>query len=280
MRITTAIIAFILLFQSYYMLALSTREGFSGITLVALGVALIPQLILLLVYFLVRRRPVGIRILLICGATIILVMEILLPVSPFKTSISTALQKQAMEAVEISHISDEPFLSPTGNPVGVRVIFEAVFPRGGQFSISPTLRAVDERYHHYPTSMGHFAGTTVTPEPEKDDSGDYRFTPGVRYRFSSDFYPIFLFINTRGGRRLEKGAICLWEKDTPTLSADDLRVLLRQNIETLYSVEITLRGNTYFAAPRLAYSGVTKGSYSLKTIYERALLEGALPCPW
>jgi ABC-type protease/lipase transport system fused ATPase/permease subunit len=69
-RIVTAIIVVILLFQSFYMLALSTREGFSVITLVALGVALAPLLVLLLVYFLARRRPTGTRILVISGAII------------------------------------------------------------------------------------------------------------------------------------------------------------------------------------------------------------------
>jgi len=43
-RIATVIIAVILLMQSFYMLALSTIEGFSAITLAALGVALLPLL--------------------------------------------------------------------------------------------------------------------------------------------------------------------------------------------------------------------------------------------
>ena len=279
-RIATVIIAAILLFQSFYMLALSTREGFSSITLVALGVALAPLLVLLIVYSLVRRRPAGIRILMISGAIIFLVMESLLPVSPFKTTVTTALQKRALQAVEISNVRDEPFHSPKGNPVGVRISFEAVFPRGGQLSVSPTLRAMDERYHHYQTSMGHLAGTTVTPEPEKDDAGGYRFTPGGRYRFTADFYPIFLFIANTGGRGLEKGDLCLSENDTQTLSVHDLRALLREPIATAYSVEVKVSGNTYFMAPGLPYSGTTTGSYSLKTSYESALREAAQPCPW
>lgn len=281
MRIATLIIAVILFFQAIYMLALSLKEGFSAITLAALGVALVPLLILLVVYFVVRRRPGGTRILLICGAVIFLVMEMLLPVSPFKTTITTALQKRAMQAVEIRNVSDAPFLSPQGNPVGVRVSFEAVFPRGGQLSVSPSLRAVDERYHHYQTSMGHLAGITVTPEPEKGaDSVDYRFAPGGSYRFSADFYPTFLFIAHSGGRGLEKGDLCLWETDTPTLSADDLRGLLSDPLETLYSVEVNVRGNSYFTAPRQAYTGTSIRRYSLKTIHESALREGARPCPW
>lgn len=280
MRIATAIIVVILLFQSFYMLALSTREGFSAVTLVALGVALVPLLVLLLVYFLVRRRPAATRILVVSGAIIFMIMEIVLPVSPFKTTVITALQKRAQQVVEISNVRDEPFLSPKGNPVGVRVSFEAVFPRGGQLSVSPTLRAVDERYHHYQASMGHLAGTSVTPEPEQDDSGGYTFTAGGRYRFTADFYPIFLFIANTGGRGLEQGDLCLSENATPTLSLDGLRALLREPIATAYSVEVQVRGNTYFMAPRLAYSGTTTGRYSLKTIHDSALREAARPCPW
>ena len=280
MRIATVIIAVILLVQSFYMLALSTKEGFSAFTLVALGVALLPLLVLLIAYFVVRRRPAATRILVICGVVVFIAMEILLPVSPFKTTITSALQKRAMQAVEIRDVRDEPFLSARGNPVGVRVSFEAVFPRGGRLSVSPTLYAVDERYHHYQTSMGHLAGTSVSPEPEKGDSGEYHFVPGGVYQFSADFYPIFITIDNSGGRGLKKGDICLWEESTPTLSADALRRFLREPVETAYSVEIKVSGNTYFTAPRQAYSGTTTASYSLKDIHEAALLEGALPCPW
>lgn len=209
----------------------------------------------------------------------LVVMEILLPVSPFKTTVISGLQKRALAVVEISNVRDEPFISPQGNPVGVRVSFEAVFPRGGKLAVSPTLRAVDERYHHYQTSMGHLAGTSVVPEPEKGDDGDYQFATGGSYRFSADFYPVFLLIARSGGRGLDKGDACLWEKATSTLSVEGLHELLRESIETEYSVEVSVSGNTYFTAPRLAYSGITTRSYSLKTIYERALLEGVPPCP-
>ena len=279
MRIVTAIIAIILLLQSLYLLAFSMKEGFSAITLVALGVTLAPLLVLLIVYYAVRRRPTGIRTLVILGVVMLVTMEILLPVSPFKTTIISGLQKRAMEVVEIRNVRDEPFISPQGNPVGVRVSFEAVFPRGGVLAVSPTLRAVDERYHHYQASMGHLAGTSVVPEPEKGDDGNYRFAAGGSYRFSADFYPIFLLIARSGGRGLEQGDICLREKATPTLSVDGLRELLREPVETEYSVEISVSGNTYFTAPRLAYSGITARRYSLKTIYERAILEGIPPCP-
>lgn len=67
MRIATAFIAIILLLQSLYLLAFSIKEGFSSITLVALGVAMAPLLILLIVYYAVRRRPAGIRTLVIFG---------------------------------------------------------------------------------------------------------------------------------------------------------------------------------------------------------------------
>ena len=279
MRIATVIIAIILVIQSFYMLALATKEGFGAMTLAALGVALLPLLVLLIIYLVVRRRSAATRILVICGIVIFIAMEILLPVSPFKTTVSNALHKRAMQAVEIRNVRDEPFLSLKGNPVGVRVSFEAVFPRGGKLSVSPTLRAVDERYHHYQTSMGHLAGITVAPEPEKDSSGNYHFAAGGSYRFSADFYPVFILIAHSGGRGMEKGDVCLWEEGTPTLSADDLQSLLHEPIETLYNVEVKVSGNTYFTAPRQAYSGTTTRSYSLKTLHEAALLEGARPCP-
>ena len=279
MRIATVILAVILFVQSSYMLAFSVKEGFSSMTLIAMGVALTPLVVLLIVYLFVRRRPGATRTLLILGVVIVIIMETLLPASPFKTTITSIFQKRAMQAVEIVNVRDEPFLSEKGNPVGVRVSFDAVFPRGGKLSVSPALRAVDERYHHYATSMGHLASTTVTPEPEKGDAGDYYFAPGGRYRFTSGFYPVFIIIAHSGGRGLEKGDLCLWERETPTLSVDGLRALLREPIETAYQLEIKVSGNTYFTTPGLAYSGTTGRNYSLKTFHEAALLEGALPCP-
>lgn len=70
MRIATVIIAVILFFQSVYMLAFSAREGFSSMTLIAFGMALAPLVVLLIAYFLVRRRPGATRTLLICGVVI------------------------------------------------------------------------------------------------------------------------------------------------------------------------------------------------------------------
>jgi hypothetical protein len=79
---------------------------------------------------------------------------------------------------------------------------------------------------------------------------------------------------------LEKGDVYLRKKDTPTLSADELRSFLRESIDTTYSVEIQVSGNTCFKAPHLAIPGTTTGSYSLKSIHEAALHEGAQPGPW
>lgn len=88
--------------------------------------------------------------------------------------------------------------------------------------------------------MGHLAGTIVTPEPEKDNSGRYTYTAGGRYSFSFDFYPIFRFIANTGSRGLEKGGLSLFETDTRKLSMDDLRSLLQEPIATKHSAALSL----------------------------------------
>jgi hypothetical protein len=279
MRLTGALLALLLLVQSSYILVFSTKEGLSEVTLLALGVALTPVAVLGGGYCALRRRRKRILLLTILGVALLAAMEVLLPISPLKTTLSTVRERASLAAVVVRDVRDEPFLSLRGNPIGVRLTFEAVFPRDARFDVSPTLYATEERYHHYATSLGHLAGFTVEPEPEKDEEG-YRFADGGSYRFTADFLPTFLFRIERSEKGLEKGDLCLWEQGTPTLSVEGLGDLLREPIETRYRVQVKVSGNTYFTPPRMAFTGTSERRYSMKTFHGSALREGAGTCPW
>lgn len=257
----------LLLVQSSYILPFSLKEGFSTITLIALGVSVAPIILLWAIFFMLRRARHNLWLQLLSGIVLCLAFEVLLPVSPFKTTISSWRIKKAVDSVQISGVTDEFFYSLQGNPVGIRISFDAAFPRGGFLSVSPTIRAIDDRLHQYMTSMNHFANITIEPQPEKDpESGDF-FAGGQSYRFTTDFLPSFLYIYSHDEE------LCLYDK-----GVDEFKQIVIDPIKTKYSMEIHVDGNSYFVSRRVAYSDYTQKAYSLNTFYESALNQRAKPC--
>lgn len=262
----------ILLVQSSYILPFSLKEGFSSITVLAFGVAAAPIVLLWTVFFIFRRSGFGIRVHLLVGIIICLLFEILLPVSPFKTTISSMRVQKVVDSVIISDVADELFRSHQGNPIGIRISFNAAFPQGGIVSVSPTIWALEDRYHHYQTGMSHFANIAVEPVPERNPDFEYIFAKGQAYTFTADFLPGFLYI-PNGDNEL-----CLYEKESRTLSLEQFREIISEPVGSGYSVEIKISGNSYFVSPRTAYSGTTDQTYSLKMFYESAMIQGAGSC--
>jgi hypothetical protein len=196
-----------------------------------------------------------------------LTFEFLLPVSPFKTTIVSWRIQKAVDSVHISGVTDEFFYSKQGNPIGIRISFDATFPHGGFLSISPTIRAIDNRLHHYMTSMNHFANITIEPQPEKDSQkGDF-FVGGQSYRFTNDFLPAFLYFSGQDKK------LCLYAK-----GVDEFKIIVIDSIKSRYSVEIHVGGNSYFVSRRIVYSDYTQKDYDLNRFYESALNQSARPC--
>lgn len=257
----------LLLVQSSYILPLSLKEGFSTITLIAIGVSAAPIILLWAIVFMLRRARHSLWLQLLSGVVLCLIFEILIPVSPFKTTISSWRIKKAVDSVQISGVTDDFFYSLKGNPVGIRISFDAVCPKDGFLSVSPAIRAVDDRLHHYMTSMSHFANITIEPQPKKDpENGDF-FTGGQSYRFTADLLPSFLFPS----RHNEE--LCLYYK-----AVDEFKKIVVDPIKTKYSVEIHVDGNSYFVTRRIAYSDYTQKAYNLNTFYESALNQSVKPC--
>jgi hypothetical protein len=257
----------LLLVQSSYFLPFSLKEGFSTMTLIAIGVSIAPIIMLWAIFFMLRRVRHGLWIQLLSGIIICIVFEALLPVSPFKTTLNSMRIKKAVDSVKISGVTDDFYYSLLGNPVGIRISFNAAFLHGGFLSVSPAIRAIDDRLHHYMTSMNHFANITIKPQPEKDpERGDF-FVGGQSYRFTADFLPSFLFTSRHGEE------LCLYDK-----GVDEFKKIVTDPIKTKYSVEIHVDGNSYFVNRRIACSGSTQKDYTLNTFYESALSQRVKPC--
>ena len=69
---------------------------------------------------------------------IISVSELLLPVSPIKTTYTSHVQQESMNKIRVSNINDELFLSQRGNPISIRLEFTVQVPKSGIYSITPS----------------------------------------------------------------------------------------------------------------------------------------------
>jgi len=278
MALFTGLLFSLLLFiQGLYFLAFSIKEGFSEFTLIAIGAVLVPIVLLWITFTLLRRSRTGAWKYVVVGLVIMTIFEVLLPVSPISTTLKSMSQQSAIDNAIITGIHDELLFSANGNPIGVRVTYDVEFPRDGVYSVSSTLYSLDERYHHYQTSMSHFASRRIEPEAEVDGSGGRIFKKGIRYRLIDDVLPGFIYISEYNTKKMSKGDICLFERESQTITLDDLHSLLREDIKARYKMEVHVGANSYFVNRRFI-SSETSNTYSHKIFYESALKESAKPC--
>ena len=124
---------------------------------------------------------------------IVLTNEVLLPATPLKA----LLAQRAAEAVEVRSVRDELLLSARGNPIGIRITFDAVVPRTGEYFISASAlsRVADEML--WPLNFGHSNPSVVDPPPSPGESPYDVFQKGTVYTFTADLMPDFLSFRER-----------------------------------------------------------------------------------
>jgi len=160
--------------------------------------------------------------------------------------------ERRVAATRVSDVTDEPILSASGRPIGVRLSYAVSVPKRGYFGFSPSLLGSGVRNERLRLDSHR---STV------DGSGEpVQFQPGRSHRIVVELYPPILFV-ARDKR-------CLQSSVLPPLpegaEAQPLRV-------TIYD---TNYGNT-------AYGGseqFTRGSYDLAELYRGVLAEGLSPC--
>ena len=160
--------------------------------------------------------------------------------------------KRRVAATRVEGVRDEPILSSTGRPMGVRVSYHVTVPKRGYFAILPSLYPRDPR-----NSRGSVNATLWTIDGHRDPRP---FEPGKTHAMVVELYPSVLAF-TRDGR-------CLAE--TPGLPMPDemppspLRLMIS---ETGY-------GNVYSGGQER----LTRGSYDFGELYRAVLAEGLKPC--
>jgi hypothetical protein len=130
--------------------------------------------------FLNRRAPRGMPILFgLLAAAILFLNEALLPATP----LAAWRTQRAIEAVEVRNIRDELVLSARGNPIGIRLTFEAIFPRNGDYVIAGAWQSVDER--PYALQFNHSFGVRAWARPRPPRSTRNRATITIFAKASS-----------------------------------------------------------------------------------------------
>lgn len=133
----------------------------------------------------VRRRTIAFTVY---ALAIISLNEFVLPATP----LGMFRSQRAATNVEIRNVRDEVLLSARGNPIGIRIIFDAVVPRTGHYSISPSVlsRVADEQLA--PLNFGHSRPSVISPARSGSEEVYDGLAKGIVYTFTTDMMPDFL----------------------------------------------------------------------------------------
>lgn len=214
-----------------------------------------------------RRAARGKPILLgLLAAAILFLNEALLPTTPLKAWRA----QRAVDAVEIRNTRDELVLSARGNPIGIRVTFEAIFPQDGDYSIGASLQSVDERpsalqFNHSfgVRGMGSTAYQEIDPEPRDD----HYFRQGVVYTFRNARLPNFLSYDDKAGEP------CL----TEIFTEKDFASALSTSRNLKYRVQLRV-GSERAEREVTAAEYVTSRAYDVEAMYRTIEAEGNRRC--
>jgi len=271
------VLTLLFMFQGLYLVGFSLKEGAGLFSLIAVGIIVAPIALLWLVYAGLQRSTMGSWKYVLAGALIAVIFELLLPVSPFSTTLVSAFQQRAVNAVTAGNVVAEPLPSIRGNPIGIRLAFDLRFPRDGSYAVSATLLEEEPLYHHYLLGMSHLGGITVTPEAPPNDAGERWFRADTNYRMQVDFLPGFLHKSEFNKRERKAGDFCLYLRDTPQLDRAGVQAILRDGPVTSYYYEISIGTGSYFVRRNVAAEGII-GTFRPGDFHASAMKEGAGEC--
>jgi hypothetical protein len=200
---------------------------------------------------------------------VVVANELLLPATPLKGWVGQG----ALEGVRVLKVRDEPLLSSRGNPIGVRISFDAVVPRTGPYSISASTLASASGETIWPLHFGHMLGLpTVQPEPTNQSDSPYDvFQKDVVYTFVQDMLPGFI-------RYDEKTKTpCLAEVRTKYITEADFLSALAANRDIRLRTSIQVDGE-HNAVSVVAAEAVTSRAYDMQAIYDTIAKEDGGRC--
>jgi len=220
-------------------------------------------------YVFLKRRNIRRMTLLFTSYAlgIVLMNEVLLPSTPLQA----LWAHRTAEAVEVRSVRDEVLLSARGNPIGIRITFDAVVPRTREYSISASAlsRVADDVL--WPLNFGHSTQSVTDPPPSRGEGPYDVFQKGVVYTFTTDLMPDFLSFRER-----EKQP-CLVNVTTKYISEADFFAALSKSRSMKYRGGIHV-SNPHSMQSAVVHEYVTSRDYDVEAMYRTIALEGNRRC--
>lgn len=157
-------------------------------------------------------------------------------------------------------------MSSRGNPIGIRLTFEAIFPSNGVYAVGHAL-APDTDEREYALQFNHGIQYTIQPEPR--DS--YHFLAGTVYTFSTAFLPNFLSCDER------TGVSCLNDMTTSAFSEKDFLAALSKSRSLQYRTVIRVSNEQAWRSVAAA-EYVTGRGYDVEAMYRTIEADGSRRC--
>jgi hypothetical protein len=229
---------------------------------VALGLALLWAGYLFLSSRRIRGGP---AIFTVYALGLLLLNEMLLPMTPLRAWKA----QRNIEAIDVHNIRDEVFLSARGNPIGIRLTFEARFPETVVASVSASAFGPTAGQEPDPLALARRHQGSVEPSPASE--GIYHvFRKDAVYRFTQTTLPNFLSYDERTQEP------CLARVIT-TVSEAQLLEMLSSTAPKRYQTAI-LVGSDFAATNQLLQGYVTSREYDVKSMYQTIVREGNRRC--
>jgi hypothetical protein len=192
--------------------------------------------------------------------------EMILPATP----LTSWRSEQVMKAAVVQNIHDEPLLSAKGNPIGIRLSYEVVFPRAAVANVNLGLARVQGEVLPYMQSkdFGRAREMTVYPEPAAKDL--YRvFERKTIYRFTAASMPGFLYYD----EKIRQPCLDLYSN----ISEAEIVAAIKKMNPDKYRVDISLTSDSVpIAVHHGAY--VTAREYDVQAMYQTIVTEGHQRC--
>lgn len=213
-----------------------------------------------------RRSSRRASIVAAYAVSVLLLSEALTPGTPLKSW----REGRAIARVQMLDVRDELIRTARGNPIGIRIAFEAVVPVTGPYAVSASAMTPLAEDAPWPLGFGSVMRHEISPLPSGAPPHP-TLDAGVVYTITQDMLPGFFGYDPR------TSAPCLVDVVTPHLSDTDFAASLARSTGMRYRTSIQADGES--GARRVVLSEyVTARTYDLTAMYETAAIEGYGRC--
>jgi hypothetical protein len=200
---------------------------------------------------------------------ILLANEALMPATPFDAWNT----RRTVKAAEVQNIGDELLLSAKGNPIGIRLTYDVMFPRHVVASVYASLwRAQGESQPFSQWTVVAARTPTIVPAPPSRDIYEV-FSGKTRYRFTVAYLPAFLAYDEKAQQP------CLRIGGYSDLSESEMVEGIRRAGTDTYTISISFGSDAVPEPMHHADSYVTLREYNLEAMYQTIVAEGHRICP-